>query len=1168
MSISTENALRTGEQLIRDERFDDAYHVFESLLDEHPDHVEALNNLAIAAFQTDQYERSVEALLKALRLDPGNEVVMDNLRALFEEPALARYGTGRLQELLTSDDVTQADRNYALMLGHLLSYTDTYHAAACSFEITPDTTSRNAELQGYVGEARATRAVLSPLQVHVLLLEDPNYTKALLVSADIFGFSPSMVRRVREAAAAWGIPPEGILLNASHTHYAPGTMDGLPSVLGTYYEQYSLQIAEAVVNQLPALFRDLSPCLVYRGIADAQIGHNRRVDDRSGQWTSVAPEKEYHTATPFLVLDFLESGSSLLLVNHGCHPTGLRDEAVLSADFPGYLRQYLTEANVADEVLFLQGAAGSALQTRDTDDAPGRTETPEDVAQNGRRLGEAVVTALDETLRPVRGDLFARRVEVDLAYQTRPSMDDVRAMAEKYASRLDADGETASPATRLGYEWAQQMIERKVEELPDHLDLEVQLLALGEETCFLSLPGEPTAGLARSLLEASSLDASTFILGYTNGLQAYLPSADEIEEGGYESEGSRFVYGLPAPFDSSLEETLAEAVGGHVSAWRSADRANGYGRYHLPEAQGPAFFALSTGRCGTKTLAHILDTASDARVYHHPRPYLIEETLAAYHGEVDRAETFWRARSGVIRDAWKDGLTFGELDHNMTAFAPAIADEIDDVRFLVLIRNPWDFVRSGMRRGYYQGHGWDAGRLRPEPDHPDYERWDRMAPFEKVCWLWNDTYRRILAFVSSLPEDRYLVVPFEELVDSTETSARIFDFLDLDGYDDGRVQAILRKQLNKQPGGDFPAPDRWSPAHHEQLWSTCAESIEAFGLTAYKERYRHLTGDGTATASRPDPPDASGTSDGGTPRVETTTIWDYKKFVHQPYPATITPALFTDGREVLDLIDVNTPIASMGSCFARNVAKYLMQRDFNYLVTEEPFEQASAHWDQVFNTACMRQIFEYSLTDDWHPATRWWPKGEHVQDPYRRDILYPSDACKEHFERHRAASREALTQAEVIILTLGLIETWRDKRDGMTYYRVPSPSVYDPDIHEFYVQTVPDCLEDLNRIYALLATHNPDARLVVTVSPVPLFATFRMDVDVASANMLSKSTLRVAAEYFAHQHDRVHYFPSYEIVLQAVPDPYEDDNRHVTPETVQTVMEVFETLYVRTGAPG
>ena len=265
---------------------------------------------------------------------------------------------------------------------------------------------------------------------------------------------------------------------------------------------------------------------------------------------------------------------------------------------------------------------------------------------------------------------------------------------------------------------------------------------------------------------------------------------------------------------------------------------------------------------------------------------------------------------------------------------------------------------------------------------------------------------------------------------------------------------------------------------------------------------------------------------------------------------------------IAPLINKITPISSMGSCFARNIAIYLMQNHYNYLVTELPFQQASAHWDQVFNTACMRQIFEYTFLDKWNPVVRWWEKGNVVQDPFRRQILYNKESCFTDFEKHKRCSYNALYGAKTIILTLGLIETWRDKRDKMTFYRVPSPQFYDPDIHELHIQSTVECIADLNQIHELLSKNNPEASLIVTVSPVPLVATFRKDVDPITANSFSKSTLRVAAEYFANSHENVYYFPSYEIITNVMKNPYEQDNRHIKPEAIKEMMEIFRTWFM------
>ena len=571
------------------------------------------------------------------------------------------------------------------------------------------------------------------------------------------------------------------------------------------------------------------------------------------------------------------------------------------------------------------------------------------------------------------------------------------------------------------------------------------------------------------------------------------------------------------------------------------DKPNGYGRYHLEKKNQNAFFVLSAGRCGTMTLAHLLNTATNARVWHHPQPDPIIESLIAYRGEIDKRKAFWKARYPIIHKTWSEGFIHGETDLLMTPFCDMIAEEIPDSKFIVLVRDPRYFIRSGMRRNYYCGHPWDFGRLRPKEGAEEFEDWKKLDKFEKVCWLWNETYQKINHMVNNIGEDRVLVVRFEDMTSSVEKTMEVFDFLDLKGFDEEKIRAILSHKFNEQVSGTFTKPENWPTHQHDALWRICGQTAEKYG---YSRSYKSIISVKMNKCNKP------------------LTIWDFKKFKHQAYPSGIDLSFFKGNKNGTNFIGKQTKITSMGSCFARNIAIYLLTKQYNYLVTENPFQEASAHWDQVFNTACMRQIFEYTFNDDWHPLVRWWPKGEMVQDPFRRNILYNKEACEQCFVRHRKKSYKALAGAEVIILTLGLIETWRDKRDIMTYYRVPSPKNYDPNIHEFYVQNIQDCQTDLNEIHRLLNQHNPKAKIIITVSPVPLFATFRMDVDAVIANTLSKSTLRVAAEYFSQSYENVYYFPSYEIVTQGIPSPYEEDNRHVTKDTINKVMEVFESQFI------
>jgi len=271
------------------------------------------------------------------------------------------------------------------------------------------------------------------------------------------------------------------------------------------------------------------------------------------------------------------------------------------------------------------------------------------------------------------------------------------------------------------------------------------------------------------------------------------------------------------------------------------------------------------------------------------------------------------------------------------------------------------------------------------------------------------------------------------------------------------------------------------------------------------------------------------------------------------------------------VITPGTPVASMGSCFAREIRKVLLKEGYAY-ITEETDNPASVHasaaWERTYNTFSMRQIFEYTF-ESFTPDLRWWtvPDSGRIQDPYRRILLYDSlDEAEEDFEKHRLHSRRALERAEVLILTLGLTEIWEDRVDGSVICIPSGPYPKeggDMGRYRFRVSRYPENLENLERIHTMMNRNNPGCKLLVTVSPVHLWATFREDADVISASCNSKSTLRAVADEFVYSHDNVFYFPAYEIATiysMLMERSYFSDgkeNFHVNKPTVRFIMEHF-----------
>lgn len=280
-------------------------------------------------------------------------------------------------------------------------------------------------------------------------------------------------------------------------------------------------------------------------------------------------------------------------------------------------------------------------------------------------------------------------------------------------------------------------------------------------------------------------------------------------------------------------------------------------------------------------------------------------------------------------------------------------------------------------------------------------------------------------------------------------------------------------------------------------------------------------------------------------------------------------------------LDSKEPIATAGSCFAQHVAKELQRVGFNYLVTETPhpiippavaekyhYGAFTARYGNLYTARQLRQLLEraYGLFD---PVDRAWmgSKGSLV-DPFRPQI-HPGGFVNEveleaDRTKHLAAVREAVETLSCFVFTLGLTEAWVDQRDGAVFPLAPGVAGgwFDPDLYAFKNFSVTEVIEDMQWSLDFIRQKNPAAKFILTVSPVPLNATY-VDRHVFVSTIYSKSVLRVAAEAVTEAFENCDYFPSYEIVN----NPYHherffaEDCREVRPEGVAYVMKLFLKHY-------
>lgn len=302
----------------------------------------------------------------------------------------------------------------------------------------------------------------------------------------------------------------------------------------------------------------------------------------------------------------------------------------------------------------------------------------------------------------------------------------------------------------------------------------------------------------------------------------------------------------------------------------------------------------------------------------------------------------------------------------------------------------------------------------------------------------------------------------------------------------------------------------------------------------------------------------------------------WPKAMSAPAPGHIDPV--TRSRRILP----GEPVATMGSCFAQHLARHIGKSGLHYYVPEQAppelgaeeakrrnFGVFSARYGNVYTVRQAVQLFDRAFGRFQPAETAWQRRDGRWVDPYRPQVEPDGFASAEEVAAaaasHLGHVRDVFTNCRWLVLTLGLTEGWMSREDGAVFPVAPGVAggSYDPQRHTFVNFDVEAVQRDLEDFIARLASVNPQASVLLTVSPVALMATYEPR-HVLSSTVLSKSVLRVAADHCERKHDHVIYFPSYEIITSPASSGryYEDDLRQVTELGVSHVMRIFSRHFI------
>lgn len=261
-------------------------------------------------------------------------------------------------------------------------------------------------------------------------------------------------------------------------------------------------------------------------------------------------------------------------------------------------------------------------------------------------------------------------------------------------------------------------------------------------------------------------------------------------------------------------------------------------------------------------------------------------------------------------------------------------------------------------------------------------------------------------------------------------------------------------------------------------------------------------------------------------------------------------------------IDKSERVASAGSCFARHIASNLKAQGFNYFCTELESEY-SANFGNIYTTLQLRQLVDRAY-GRFNPNDAIWSRENRFVDALRPRVFADGFATAaevtEETKCHLQAVRRLLEELDVFIFTLGLTEGFFSRIDGTAYPACPGKDVgvYDDSRYAYRNLTVDENVEHLDAFVRALRDVNPSARVLLTVSPVPLVATME-DRSVIQSTTYSKSVLRVTADEIRRRYDYVDYFWAFEIITSTYNNDryFEPDRRSVNEAGVAHVMRSF-----------
>ena len=430
-------------------------------------------------------------------------------------------------------------------------------------DITPE---QSVPLGGYGNPLRRmSNNVRDPLMASCVAITDAKDNTLLLFCTDTIRVPQKWLPELRQRAEKeLGVPGVYAKFSATHTHSSPD-MGMTVDEEHPYYKTY----CDGLMAAGKLALADRADAQIYIGNGDVPaMNFVRHYIQENGEHcgsnfgTYSASPIIGHTSDPdtgFQVIKFAREGKKdVLMMNWQAHPcsTGGIDKLNVSADYIGALRNFMEE-QTGMHFIYFQGASGN-LVTVSRIKAEIIDETPEVFSP---KLGGFVLPALENMKKVEGGEI--RLADTEYVHPINHSEDHLVPQAEEIVKVWNETGDRtrckhmAEACGMRSVYHARGIINKS--KLGESASLPIEAASVGD-LAFAFAPYEMFADNGKEI-KAGAPYKMTFVMGYSNGSNGYLPTRQAFEYRCYEANTTKFAPGIGEGLSSTFVKLLQDLKG-------------------------------------------------------------------------------------------------------------------------------------------------------------------------------------------------------------------------------------------------------------------------------------------------------------------------------------------------------------------------------------------------------------------------------------------------------------------------------------------------------------------------------------------------------------------------------------------------------------------------------